>query len=208
MHKPKFEYPRFYICKTDGSYTIIHRLSHCFVENAPTESRVIEIIKFLNSLDKKELWEWLMYDRKIRIPNLNATTKDKDREERESWFYGAWSVYTDLFYTQNPDLLVNEQVLPDDLIKEIRKERYLEEKADAEKVREQQEQQRKQYAEEEKRVRLQQKEKDKPQINEDGKLGSEVSLERLKKKKKAKKLVIKTKSEKVFEIHDTDDPFA
>lgn len=210
MHKPKFEYPRFYFCKTDGNYTIVHRLSHCYVANANSEEEVISIIKELNSKDKKELWTWLLYDRKIRIPNLGATVKDKDREERESWFLGAWSVYTDLFYTQNPELLVIEQVLPDDTIREIRKDRYLVEKAEAEKVREQQEKQRKQLAEEERQARLALKEKDKVEINEDGKLGSRVSLDRLKKKAKkgTKKLVLKTKSEHVFEAPDSLDPFA
>jgi hypothetical protein len=204
---PKFEYPRFYICHTTGSYTINHRLTHSYVASVRTEEELVKRIAELNAMSDKDLWLYLM-SKYVRIPKPNVSMKDDYYDDREKWFTGAWSVYTDLFYTKNPKLLVEEKQIPYEVINQIRREEYARDKEATERQRKEQEESERRYKEEE-RLRKE-KEKKKAEPDDNGKLGSRGSLERLKKnaKKGLKKLKIKTKSNKVIDIIDSDDPFA
>jgi hypothetical protein len=206
-------YPRFYIKNVGGEYTITHRLSHSFIISVDNEKDLVIEMKELCKMSDEEFWRYMIYDKKIRIPNNKASviSKDtKDNEHEEEWFRNAWSIYTDLFYTRNPKLLVVEETFPQAIINKIRREHY-----ELEKVAEQK--RKDEIAEAERLAKLDEHVerktlKKKTVVKEvpEGKLGSVGALEKMQKRKKKllKKVKIKTKSNMVFDILDSDDPFA
>lgn len=205
---PKFMYPRFYFCKTSGSITINHRLTHSYVGSADSDEELVEKIKELNAMGEEEFWKMMIFQRYVSIKSpTNSATKDPHLEEREKWFEGAWSVFTDLFYTQNPKLLVVEEQLPMEIINKVKREHYNAEAERNKKADEERRESERLYQEEQKAERL--KARQKPEVKE-GKIGSVGGLEKLKKasKKLKRKVQIKTKSSKVIEIDDSDDLFA
>jgi hypothetical protein len=207
---PKFMYPKFYIKAVGGQFSIEHRLTHTYIESVDTEKELVERIKHYVSMGEKDFWEYLIYDRYARIPKPNesvlSTTK-KEKDSYEEWFVSAWSIYTDLFYTKNPKLLVEETKLPYDVITQIRREKAIQDKEETKK-REQELREAEERFKEEQKVESSKKKEKVETV--DGKLGSSVSLDRLKRKKRKgiKKLKVKTKSKKTINIVDSDDPFA
>jgi hypothetical protein len=207
---PKFEYPMFYIKHVGGQFSIEHRLSHTFIESVKEEKQLAERIKYWVEMDERKFWEYLLDKRFVRVPKRQEgfrMSKDKsENADNEKWYNDAWSIYTDLFYTRNPKLYVEVTDYPYEVINAIRRDRFTEDKLEEERKRYEREEAEERFKEEQKQL----KKKDKVVLDESGKLGSTNSLMRLKKKAKKgiKKLKIKTKSEKVFEIEDSLDPFA
>jgi hypothetical protein len=211
MTKPKFMFPRFYFKKVGNSISIEHRLTHSMLMSVKDEKQLSAELKCLNSLTDEELWEWLLLEKRVRIPQNRVSILGKPSNEHahdEEWFIDAWSIFTDLFYMQNPKLLVIEEKLPMDIIHKVRKKQYAEEKAVDEKRRKEIEDAERLSKLDEQSVKRLVKKKKKEEPEATGKFGNPASLERLKVKKKVKKLKIKTKAHKVIDFIDDDDPFA
>lgn len=203
---PKNMYPRFYIKAVAGSYTLMHRLTHSYLGSYTTEEELAKEIKDWNSLtDAKELWEVLL-DEGVRVTGSNSYSNVSSKDDNEDWFITAWSAYTDKFYNEHPELLVTEENLPYEIINEIRRERFIEQ----DKISKQMEAEKR---EAEKAYQLSVRENSRKTQREEvpeGKIGNRLSIEkaRNKAKKHRKKLEIKTKSNKVIKIVDSDDLFA
>jgi hypothetical protein len=211
MTKPKYMFPRFYFKKVGGNISIEHRLTHHMIGSVNTEEELKAELKRLNKMSEEDLWRHLIYERRLRVPNQKQSLlakKSHANDENEEWFLNAWSIYTDLFYMQNPKLLVVEEHLPSAIINKIRKEQYEEEKAADEKRRKEIEDAERLSKLDEKSAKKEVMKKKKEEPEATGKFGNPASLERLKVKKKVKKLRIKTKANKVIDFIDDDDPFA
>ena len=204
---PKFMYPKFYIKAVGGQYTIVHRLTHCYIETVNTEEELVERMEFWTSLDDKDIWEFMIKKRYQRIPKERSFILYKDeRKEDEEWFVSAWSLYTDLFYTKHPELFIEQKEFPMEAINEFRREEYKRQQLEDERAKREREEVERRFKEEEK------KEKAKKKVEEvqEGKIGSVRGIEKLKRKvkKKIKKLKVKAKSRKQVVIVDSDDLFA
>jgi hypothetical protein len=211
MRTVKYMYPRYYFKKVGGSISIEHRLTHSMLMSVTDESQLIDRLTMLNDMSEEDLWEWLLLEKRVRIPNQRQGLLSKavnPHEHEEEWFINAWSIFTDLFYMQNPDLLVEEKELPMNVISKVRKKQYAEEKAADEKRRKEIENAERLAKLDEQSVKRQVKKDKKKEVEAEGKFGIVASLERLKNKKKVKKLKIVTKAKKVIDFIDDDDPFA
>jgi hypothetical protein len=110
-----------------------------------------------------------------------------------------------LFYTQNPKLLVEEKDYPHDLIRKIRRQAYLVEKEADDKRKKEIEEAVAREKENERVEKRQVRKKVSKEVEANGKIGVPASLERLKVKKKIKKIKIKTKSQMVIDLVEDDD---
>jgi hypothetical protein len=213
MLTPKFEYPRFYIKEVGGMFTIIHRLTHTYVSVAHSEKEIVAEIKRLNSMDEKEFWTWFISEKSPKLPaakNARQTSKDPAFDNEESWFHGAWHVFTDKFYSKYPKLLVEETELPMALIGEIRREVYKAERERTLKEEEIRRENERLYQEEVKeQARLEREKRNKVEMVPVGKIGSRRGIEKLaeKTRKAVKKLKVKNRRVSV-ELVDSSDPFA
>lgn len=125
----KHEYPRFYVKQVGRGFSITHRLTHCFIETLDSEEELVERMKYWTGLTLKELWEFLLNVRYVTPPKKNPVTSNRvEKDSEEDWFRQAWSVYTDTFYNRYPKLLQVDAEFPHELIMQVRRERYDEER--------------------------------------------------------------------------------
>ena len=149
---PKFMYPKFYIKAVGGQYTIVHRLTHCYIETVNTEEELVERMEFWTSLDDKDIWEFMIKKRYQRIPKERSFILYKDeRKEDEEWFVSAWSLYTDLFYTKHPELFIEQKEFPMEAINEFRREEYKRQQLEDERAKREREEVERRFKEEEKK---------------------------------------------------------
>lgn len=197
-----YPFPKFYIKAVGGQYSLVHRLTHSYMESVETEEDLIEAVIGYSELEEQELWEHLIDKNRISIPTSKVSGLDKESHADEM-LRTAWYQYTNTFYEENEDLYIEDKVLPIDLLNKIRRERY-ESSRQASLIRE--EERREAEATYNESIKSAKKVKVEPESK--GKLGSEQSLNRMKKKgKKVLKLKIK-KGKNIIEVIDSADPFA
>lgn len=209
MRAPKFLYPKFYIKAVGGQYSITHRLTHCYIETVKSEDELVERVKYLVGLDDKELWRYMVKERYIPIPREKSLIfYQQNKKDEEEWFISAWSVYTDEFYDKYPELFVEEKEFPMEAIREFRREEYERQKEEDERAKREREEAERRYKEEERKA----KENARKKVEEvqEGKIGSIIAIEKLKRKarKNIKKVKAKADSRKQIVILDSDDLFA
>ena len=210
MRMPKFLYPKFYIKAVSEQYSITHRLTHCYIETVNTEEELVERMKYWVGLDDKELWRYMVRERYQSIPREKNLIfyQQNTKKDDEEWFINAWSLYTDKFYTEHPELYVEEKESPMEAIREFQREEYKRRQLEDEKAKREREEAERRFKEEERK----EKEKAKEKVEEvkEGKIGSVRGIEKLKRKmkKKVKKVKVKANSVKQVVILDSDDLFA
>ena len=207
MSRVKHLYPRFYIKSVAGRFSLMHRLTHNFIGAFDTVEEIVEDIKDWNRLEGKEYWEVLLDIPTFFMQSRNAyesTTNKKD--DSEDWFTGAWSVFTDKFYEDHPELLIVEEEIPYELVNEIRRERFLEQDKISKELEKEKRELEKYYQDEVKQQALNSKKKEEVP---DGKIGNRLAMDKLKNKKKRakKKVTITTKGNKVITIADSTSLF-
>jgi len=203
MRAPKFLYPKFYIKAVGGQYSITHRLTHCYIETVNTEEELVERMKYWVGLDDKELWRYMVKQCYQPIPREKSLIfYQQNKKDEEEWFIGAWSVYTDLFYTKHPELFVEEKEFPMEAIREFQREEYERMRLEDEKMKREREEAERRYKEEERKA------KKKVEEVQEGKIGSVRGIEKLKRKVKKKIKKLKVKARKQVVIVDSDDLFA
>lgn len=207
IRAPKFLYPKFYIKAVGGQYSIIHRLTHCYIETAKSEDELVERVKYWVGLEDKELWRYMVKECYQPIPREKSLIfYQQNKKDEEEWFISAWSVYTDKFYDKHPELFVEEKEFPIEAIREFQREEYKRQREEDERAKREREEAERRYKDEERKA----KEKKKVEEVQEGKIGSISAIEKLKRKarKNIKKVKAKANSIKQIVIIDSDDLFA
>lgn len=204
---PKYMFPRFYIKAVGGKFTLMHRLTHSFLGSFETEKELAKDIKDWNTLDEREFWEVLLDNPLVRVTSRNAYDNPSEfSKNEEEWYHTAWCGYTGRFYDKYPKLLIEEPELPYSLINEIRQIKFKEQDEVAKAMEEEKREAEKKYLEQVKVEKVQAKQKPEEIV---GKIGNRLGIDKLrnKQKKAKKKVTIKTKSNKVIIINDSESLF-
>ena len=127
-------FPKFYIKAVGGSFTIMHRLTHSFIECVSTVDELKTALKRLNVLSEKELWEFLLYTRSATVVKPQDFSKRFSYEE--DWYTGAWGIYTTQFFRANKKLLVEVEEVPYELVNNIRRTKLEKEHSEHKKLAE------------------------------------------------------------------------
>ena len=118
----------FYIKEVAGGITLTHLPTHAFINSYSSKQEVAQAIKEWGEKGERELWEFLMNQRAVKIPRKNSSYLSKksneDKEGEAHWYKTVWKKQTDQFYEVFPEVeIVTENPIPRELIQEIRKEK-------------------------------------------------------------------------------------
>lgn len=193
VESPTFDFPRFYIKSVGGNYTIMHSLTHTYIEAVDTEEALKEKLAHWLEMSPEDFWDFMFDERYVKpskqIGNMRGDTNGES--EQDKWYAQAWKYYTILFYKENPELYEREEELDYRFIQQRLAARAVRVNKEYEETRKEREAAVKRYKEETENSR-------KPE--------AEGKVLKVKKKGKAKKRKVVAK--KAVSFLDSNDPFA